>query len=157
MSGRAGVTVQVQALDGVPPPLPAAEARALLRTLMKRLAVKERSVAAVFGSDERIRDLNRRFRSKDKPTDVLSFSAGGGEHLGDIAISSETARRNARAAGHPSSREARRLLIHGFLHLLDYDHETDDGEMAAMERCLRAELEVVRRRSDGRGPSGGRP
>ncbi len=130
----------VSILDDVPPPIGAAEARRLLRALMRRLAVTERSVAAVFGSDERLRDLNRRYRGKDRPTDVLSFPAGEGDHLGDIAISSEMARRNARAGRRTAAREARHLLIHGFLHLLDYDHETDDGEMETMERCLRREL-----------------
>ena len=140
MSPRPAIEVQVQVLDDVPAPLPAAEARRLLRALMRRLKVKERSVAAVFGGDARLKELNHRFRGRNKPTDVLSFPDGGGDHLGDIAISSETARRNARAAGHPAALEARQLLIHGFLHLLDYDHETDDGEMAMMERCLRHEL-----------------
>ena len=130
----------VAILDGVQAPLEAAVARRLLRALMRRLAVKERSVAVVFGNDERLRDLNRRFRGKDRPTDVLSFPAGEGDHLGDIAISAETAGRNARAARRTKALEARHLLIHGFLHLLDYDHETDDGEMETLERCLRREF-----------------
>jgi len=130
----------VAILDGVQAPLDAAETRRLLRALMRRLAVKERSVAVVFGSDERLRDLNRRFRGKDRPTDVLSFPAGEDDHLGDIAISAETAGRNARAAGRTKALEARHLLIHGFLHLLDYDHEADDGEMETLERCLRREF-----------------
>jgi probable rRNA maturation factor len=138
MASRSEAMVIV--LDGAPPPIEPAEARRLLRALMRRLAVTERSVAVVFGSDQRLRDLNRRYRHKDRPTDVLSFPAGEGDHLGDIAISSETARRNARAAGRSAALEARHLLIHGFLHLLDYDHETDDGEMVTMERCLRREL-----------------
>lgn len=137
MSAREAV---VAILDGARPLLPAAEARRLLRALMRRLAVKERSVAVVFGNDERLRDLNNRFRGRNKPTDVLSFPAGEGEHLGDIAISVDTAGRNARAARRTKALEARHLLIHGFLHLLDYDHETDDGEMETLERCLRREF-----------------
>jgi len=140
MTARGAREATVSILDDVAPPLPAAAARKLLRALMRRLAVTETSVAAVFGSDERLRDLNHRYRGKDVPTDVLSFPAGEGGHLGDIAISSETARRNARAGGLTAALEARHLLIHGFLHLLDYDHETDDGEMETLERCLRREL-----------------
>lgn len=140
MTARVAREATVSILDDVAPPLPATEARRLLRALMRRLAVKETSVAAVFGSDDRLRALNRRYRRKDVPTDVLSFPAGEGGHLGDIAISSETLRRNARAAGRTAALEARHLLIHGFLHLLDYDHEADDGEMETLERCLRREF-----------------
>ena len=118
----------------------AVQTRRLLRALVRRLRVPHRSVAVLFGDDERIRGLNREFRGKDRPTDVLSFPGGDGEHLGDIAISAPMARRQALAGGRSAAEETRTLLIHGFLHLLGYDHETDDGEMEAMEKTLRFEF-----------------
>lgn len=93
-----------------------------------------------------MREYNRRYRGKDAPTDVLSFpddpepDAEGGRNLGDILVSVETARRQARAAGHPLGREVRILLLHGYLHLLGYDHETDGGTMRRVERRLAGRL-----------------
>lgn len=142
-------------------------------------------------SDRRIRELNRRFRGTDAPTDVLAFPAeaagdpggpegdpgdlgdpGGGQapegvgvgvapaavgsggagfgeepYLGDLAVSAETARRQAAARGETLDRELRVLALHGYLHLLGYDHETDRGEMARLERLLR--------RRHGLAPAGG--
>ncbi len=95
--------------------------------------------------DETIRALNRRFRHKDRPTDVLSFPDGaptpdGGVYLGDVAISMETARRQAEARGWPVERELSVLLLHALLHLRGFDHERDEGEMAALEATFRREL-----------------
>ena len=138
MSASFEVGVRVE--GPVRPPMTPAEARRLMRALAKRLAIPHRSVGVLFADDRRLRELNRRYRRKDRPTDVLSFPAGGEEgHLGDIALSSETARRQARRRGHAPRRETRILLIHGFLHLLGYDHETDDGQMDLLERTLRWE------------------
>jgi probable rRNA maturation factor len=107
--------------------------------------------------DRAIRRLNRVFGGHDRPTDVLSFPwrngskrSGGdracerelGAYLGDIVISAESARRNARAERQPTGREILRLILHGALHLLGYDHETDSGEMSALERRLRARLGI---------------
>ena len=72
--------------------------------------------------DKEIRELNRKFRKKDKPTDVLAFPMGEEGVLGDIAISTETAKRNARLFGVSYEREMKRLVVHGALHLLGYDH-----------------------------------
>ena len=88
-------------------------------------------------SDARVRALNREFRKKDKPTDVLSFPAEEPGYLGDVVISSGVAARQARAAGHSLATELRVLALHGLLHLLGYDHERDDGQMARLERRLR--------------------
>jgi len=88
-------------------------------------------------SDARVRALNRRFRKKNAYTDVLSFPADEPGYLGDVVISSGVAVRQARAAGHPVSTEVRVLALHGLLHLLGYDHERDDGQMARLERRLR--------------------
>jgi len=122
------------------PPLPPDQARRLIRDLAARLSVPHATVSVVFGDDALLRDLNRRFRGKDRPTDVLSFSAGEDGHLGDIVVSSETTRRQARRHGHDAAAEASILLIHGFLHLLGYDHTADDGEMDALERSMRSEM-----------------
>jgi len=87
--------------------------------------------------DARVRALNRKFRKKDKGTDVLSFPAEEPGYLGDVVISSGVAARQARAAGHSLATELRVLALHGLLHLLGYDHERDDGQMARLERRLR--------------------
>ena len=79
---------------------------------------------------------NARYRGKDKPTDVLSFPGPGGEAgLGDIVISVDTAARNARALRAHAAAGADVLALHGFLHVLGYDHETDDGTMDRLERA----------------------
>ncbi|HVH88345.1 MAG TPA: rRNA maturation RNase YbeY [Terriglobales bacterium] len=94
-------------------------------------------------SDKEMRRLNRDFRGEDKPTDVLSFPAAqNGRIVGDIAISRDIARRNAKALGHPLSTEVKILLLHGLLHLAGHDHESDQGEMAALEQKLRAKLKL---------------
>ena len=88
-------------------------------------------------SDARIRALNRRFRGKDRATDVLSFPAGEPGALGDVVIAAGVAARQALRAGHSLQDEFRVLALHGLLHLLGYDHEHDDGRMARLERRLR--------------------
>jgi probable rRNA maturation factor len=95
-------------------------------------------------SDSRVRALNKRFRRKDTPTDVLSFPGarrGSGQaserYLGDVVIAAGVARRQAREAGHSVQTELRVLALHGLLHLLGYDHERDQGRMARLERRLR--------------------
>jgi probable rRNA maturation factor len=98
-------------------------------------------VALVLTRDPAVRDLNARYRGKDKPTDVLSFPGPGGDAgLGDIVISVDTAERNARRLRRTLPRELDVLALHGFLHVLGYDHESDDGTMDRLERRLRREL-----------------
>ncbi len=98
-------------------------------------------VALVLAGDRLLRRLNRDYRGKDRPTDVLSFPGDGGEAgLGDVVISVETAERNARSEGRTLARELDVLALHGFLHVLGYDHETDDGTMDRLERRLRERL-----------------
>ena len=106
-------------------------------------------VAIALVSDKNMRQLNRLHRSVDRPTDVLSFPAGKwsaprakttpGEamFLGDLAIARGIAATQAREAGHPLRVEVRVLALHGLLHLLGYDHETDNGAMARVEDRLR--------------------
>jgi len=98
-------------------------------------------------SDRNIRELNRRYRDKDCATDVLAFPADPvpagllsedeAAYLGDLVVSAETAARQARAAGIELGDEIRVLAVHGYLHLLGYDHEQDRGEMVRLERVLR--------------------
>lgn len=101
------------------------------------------AVYVLLADDATLRRLNRTFRGKNKPTDVLSFPASGeaGSRIaGDLAISLETAARQAAQYGHCLRDEVRILLLHGTLHLAGFDHETDTGEMAAREAELRTEL-----------------
>ena len=96
-------------------------------------------VEVLITGNRRIRSLNRQFRKKDKATDVLSFPRSGG---GDIAISAELAAVNASRYGHSTVDELKILILHGVLHLAGYDHERDNGEMAAREAALRRQLEL---------------
>lgn len=92
-----------------------------------------------FVGDRAIRALNRDYRGRDRPTDVLSFPGGetpDGPHLGDVAVSVPAARRQAAEQGVPVERELKRLLLHGVLHCLGHDHETDGGAMDRLERRL---------------------
>jgi probable rRNA maturation factor len=105
----------------------------------------EGHVDVLLTSDSVLRRLNRDFRGKDKPTDVLSFPSPeeiSDHHAGDLAISLETAARQAKTYGHTLREEVRILLLHGLLHLSGMDHETDSGEMAAREAELRRELRL---------------
>ena len=98
-------------------------------------------VSLVLTGDRAVRALNARYRGKDRPTDVLSFPGGATRReLGDIVISVETAERNARHLRRTLGRELDILALHGFLHVLGYDHETDDGTMDRLERRLRRRL-----------------
>lgn len=108
------------------------------------------AVNVALVSDACVRSLNRRYRGRDYPTDVLSFPARTDASarsrrsgapltgfLGDIVIARGVARRQARAAGHSERTELRVLALHGLLHLLGYDHERDASAMARIERRLR--------------------
>lgn len=99
----------------------------LLRRLTRLYGIRRPSLTLVLAGDDAVRRLNRTFRGKDKPTDVLSFPLGetgpdGKHYLGDIVIAVPVAGRQARAKGHSLDRELRLLAIHGYLHLLGYDH-----------------------------------
>jgi probable rRNA maturation factor len=111
---------------------------------LARFARKAQKMAGVSGEVEiliagnrRLQQLNRRFRKKNQPTDVLSFPCDTG---GDIAISAAIARDNARRYGHSTNHELKILVLHGMLHLAGYDHENDNGRMARLERKLRDRL-----------------
>jgi probable rRNA maturation factor len=106
------------------------------------------SVTVQLVSDDAMARLNRTYRKKRGPTDVLSFPANGNSpskddsYVGDIAISPETARRNARRLSRTLAAELRILILHGMIHLAGFDHETDHGEMDRIERRLRRRLGV---------------
>jgi len=120
--------------------LPAARLRRVLRGAAAVLRVRG-EVSLVLAGDGLLRRLNRDYRGQDRPTDVLSFPGGGGEAgLGDVVISVETAERNARAGGRTLPQELDVLALHGFLHVLGHDHETDDGAMDRLEGRLRKRL-----------------
>ncbi|MGZ4777831.1 MAG: rRNA maturation RNase YbeY [Thermoanaerobaculia bacterium] len=123
--------------------------RKVLLTLEKLGHIEDESVSEVsiaFVDDEAMRSLNRKFRHKASTTDVLTFRAddsygdpsnGGGRPLGDIVISVDQARRQAPAEKHSLAVEVRYLILHGILHALGFDHETDRGEMNALEMQVR--------------------
>jgi len=93
-------------------------------------------------SNRELQELNRRFRRKDKPTDVLSFPSAMPKLAGDIAISAEIAEANATEIGHSTETEVKILILHGLLHLAGYDHEADNGDMQARETELRQQLKL---------------
>ena len=103
------------------------------------------TVDVLITTSAEMRSLNRRFRGKDKPTDVLSFPAEPDlqrKFAGEIAISAEMAAQNAHALGHSPAQEVKILALHGILHLRGYDHECDNGRMARREKQLRAKLHL---------------
>ena len=111
----------------------------------RRAAGLKGTVNVLLTSSTEMKSLNRRFRGKDKPTDVLSFPAEPGaqkQFAGEIAISAEIAMQNARSLGHSPAEEVKILVLHGILHLRGYDHECDNGQMARREKQLRAKLHL---------------
>jgi probable rRNA maturation factor len=114
----------------------------------RELGFAPESVTIQLISDLTMARLNETYRKKRGPTDVLSFPANGArpakgaEYIGDIAISPETARRNARRFSRSLPAEIRILILHGMIHLAGFDHETDHGEMDRLERRLRQRLGV---------------
>jgi probable rRNA maturation factor len=113
-------------------------------TRARRAAGLKGAVNVLVTSSAEMKSLNRRFRGKDKPTDVLSFPAERDQKqfAGEIAISADIARQNALALEHTSAEEIKILVLHGILHLRGYDHECDNGQMARREQRLRAKLHL---------------
>ena len=124
--------------------LPAGTKQGLARFLTRaRKAVGvDGEVTVLLADDARLKELNRSFRGKNKATDVLSFPAAENVEgvAGDIAISIETAARQAAEHAHTLTDELRILLLHGVLHLAGFDHEADGGEMRAREGELRTKF-----------------
>jgi probable rRNA maturation factor len=111
---------------------------------------KGKDLTVAFVSDRRIRELNNIFRDKNRPTDVLSFPYEPDQYdyletenfLGDIVISVEQAARQAAENNLTLENEIKQLILHGILHLVGYDHESDGGEMNRLELKLRRKLKV---------------
>jgi len=126
----------------------------VLQTAARTMNLADQTVTVVtLAGDEHLREYNSRYRGVDEPTDVLAFAAreqptdqrfqappGIEDWLGDIVISVPSARRQAKEAGHPLNDEVRLLAVHGFLHLLGYDHAEDEEEatMTALTRRILA-------------------
>lgn len=108
---------------------------------LERDVARGRRFDCLVTGDAELRKLNLQFRGKDYATDVLSFPGAPG-HLGDLAISAARARAQAREFGHTTEDELRILMLHGVLHLLGLDHETDAGRMARAEKRWRRELRL---------------
>ena len=134
------------------PSSPLAELSTLSKSALTRFLNRARAAVGLTGevevlltSDSELKRLNKAFRGKNKPTDILSFPTPqeiAAEHAGDLAISLETAARQAAEHGHTLPDELKILLLHGLLHLAGEDHETDSGEMAARELALRKQLKL---------------
>ena len=132
------------------PGVRAADVRRDARRLLELLGVDGELSIALIG-DAEMHVLNRDYRAKDRPTDVLAFALREGEDaavhpdvLGDVVISLDTAARQAAARGHTPAEEVRILLAHGVLHLLGYDHERSPAEARRMfgkQRALLARLD----------------
>ena len=142
----AGNQLRVVVMDGRGRAVRADRLRRWLVEVAPRSARGECSLVMV--SDRKMRALNLKFRGVDRATDVLSFpmaaekqsaelSSVAEQYLGDVVIATGVAERQARNAGHRLGYEHRRLALHGLLHLLGYDHERDNGEMARLEKKLR--------------------
>ena len=123
--------------------VPARDWSELAARILRQIGREESSATIAFVSDRKSRELNQRFRGIDRPTDVLSFPTDDdGSNLGDIAVSVETARRQAKANKLTLEGEIAQLILHGLLHLCGYDHETDNGEMNRLELRLRRDLKI---------------
>jgi probable rRNA maturation factor len=137
---------------------------AFARSLKRKLGLEKSEFNVCFVSDDAIRRLNIAYRGINKATDILSFPWRESERarpaalpatsrreepgesasfLGEVVISVESARRNAAVEGHATLTEIRWLILHGILHLLGYDHETDSGQMTGLELDLREKLKVA--------------
>ena len=142
--------------------VPIAELNRFFATVCKRLRIPAGAITIVLVTDPKMKAWNRAFRGKNRPTDVLSFPGDDSPeqrkvskksrrksraarrpadfYLGDMAIAPAVARSNARRFGRAFTVEMRILILHGILHLMGYDHETDQGQMDRREARLRREL-----------------
>ncbi len=134
---------QTTLLFEVPTPGPLQQSARSFAKLLESELTPGRAFCCLITSDKELRRLNREFRNQDYATDVLSFpSADSGAFLGDIAISLAKAKQQAEEHGHGVAQEVQILMLHGLLHLLGMDHETDGGQMARAERKWRETLRL---------------
>jgi probable rRNA maturation factor len=144
--GRVHVVDDTAAAPIAVPPAAVQSAVDAVESALARLDVpRDAQLSLVFTDDTALADANRRYRGVPGPTDVLSFAAdpravdpGGPPYLGDVLISVQRAQSQADELGHPLTSELRLLAVHGLLHLLGFDDETEDGAeaMEAAERRL---------------------
>jgi probable rRNA maturation factor len=127
---------KVDVSGGAVPRFSRREITAFTRKVLRVLKRDVDEVSIAFVDDGQMKSLNRKFRRRNKTTDVLTFP-GEGSFLGDIVISIDQARRQAFEERHSLATEVRYLILHGVLHALGHDHETDEGEMDALELEVR--------------------
>ena len=123
-------------VSGSVPRLTRRDIATFARRVLRAVEAEPDELSIAFVDDEAMRELNRKFRRKNKTTDVLTFP-GDGPLLGEIVISVDQARRQAADEKHSLATEVRYLILHGILHALGYDHEKDHGEMNALEMRVR--------------------
>ena len=123
--------------------------RAFAEKALRAIGAKKHNATIVFLSDRAIRELNRRFRGQNYPTDVLSFPSlpepfekENQSQLGEVVISVQRATAQAQSNRLSFDNEVKQLILHGLLHLCGYDHETDNGEMNRLELRLRKRLGI---------------
>lgn len=122
-------------IENIDLPLSEDRMREIAETILPEFECEDAEYSVVFVTPDEIRELNRTYRDVDAVTDVLSFESDGEvdpetgkEYLGDIIICLERAEEQARLSGHPVENEILLLIIHGTLHLLGYDHDTDENK-----------------------------
>lgn len=135
--------LQLTVENGPHPGLKRTEVARRIRAMVDLLQLQKLEISFLITDDSRIHELNKVYRNKDRPTDVLAFAMREGEHaelagdvLGDVIVSVQTARRQASERGVELVDELTMLLAHGLLHLLGWDHAT-----AAQDRSMRAETD----------------
>jgi probable rRNA maturation factor len=141
------VEIAIEAGDWEKLPHPADTVRRAATAALACAGLKDGEVGILLTDDAHVRELNRKWRAKDAPTNVLSFLSpfskpGEPRFLGDVVLACETVMREAAAEGKPADHHLAHLVVHGVLHLLGHDHASD-GEAEAMERQERAALANV--------------
>lgn len=135
-----------------------------VRAICRALGITRKGGSIVFVDDNQIHQLNKTYRNKNKPTDVLAFAMQEGEFagvspnvLGDVVVSVPTAAKQAVRADHPLMEEVTMLLVHGLLHLLGWDHDTDAKDVAMRREterlCRLARPGTKKRRAPGKAPA----
>ena len=131
-------------------------ARAVVSQVLKVIGRSGASLNVLFSGDERIRNLNNRFREVDAPTDVMAFPSGDeGAFLGDVIISVERARAQAEELGHSLEHELEVLLVHGILHLVGYTDYDDSSRAIMFEKTDKIIEQLVSSRTGKVNGSGG--
>ena len=122
-----------------------------INKILKNLACSNAEISILFTSDEHIKELNKTYRKKNRPTDVLAFSQNEGDLigtntniLGDVVVSTDTAKRQADERSHSVEKEIFILLIHGILHLLGFDHEKEKKDLKKMQSKEKELLTLIK-------------